>query len=72
MTKFIDLEALGKKTVCRCPKCRCKHTIKMKYIGRGVPWKFCQPCKNTVEDYEAMEPQFNKYAAINRVQYART
>ena len=72
MTKFIDHDSYGKKTACICPKCRRKHTVKMRWIGRGIVWKFCQPCKNTVEDYELMEPQFNKYAAISRVQYGRT
>ena len=72
MTKFIDGESYGKKTSCICPKCRRKHTMKMRWIGRGTPWKFCPACKHENDNYESMEGQFNKYAAINRVQHART
>ena len=38
MTKFIDHEARGKKTVCRCPKCRCKHKF-IKDCLSGVVWQ---------------------------------
>ena len=55
MTKFIDHESYGKKTACICPKCRRKHTVKMRWIGRGIVWKFCQPCKRECDDYECID-----------------
>ena len=35
-----------KDVECVCPKCRNSHFMKMHWIGRGTPRKFCQPCRN--------------------------
>ena len=70
--KNIDAEINGPKTECLCPRCRHYHTMKMRWIGRGTPWKFCQACKREVDGYEPAEAQYNRYAAVNRVQQART
>ena len=67
MTKFIDHETHGRKTVCICPKCRRKHTVKMRWIGRGIVWKFCRPCKNECDNYEHIDDSGNApWYAIRR------
>jgi hypothetical protein len=45
--------------------------MKLRWIGRSTPWKFCQACKREVDGYEPAEAQYNRYAAVNRVQQAR-
>ena len=38
---------LGKSQMeCICPRCGKMHTMKMRWIGRGIPHKFCQHCRN--------------------------
>lgn len=38
---------LGKSKVeCICPGCGKMHVMKMRWIGRGVPRKFCQSCRD--------------------------
>jgi transposase-like protein len=34
------------KVECICPGCGRMHTMKMHWIGRGVPRKFCQSCRD--------------------------
>jgi transposase-like protein len=34
------------RVACVCPGCGKIHTMKMKWIGRGVPRKFCQSCRD--------------------------
>ncbi len=34
---------------CECPRCGAKHMMKVLWIGRGVPKKFCLNCKNIVD-----------------------
>jgi hypothetical protein len=34
------------KVECICPGCGRVHIIKMHWIGRGVPRKFCQSCRD--------------------------
>jgi transposase-like protein len=34
------------KVECVCPGCGRLHIVKMKWIGRGVPRKFCQSCRD--------------------------
>jgi hypothetical protein len=31
---------------CICPKCRERHSMKMYWIGKFTPWKYCKHCKN--------------------------
>jgi hypothetical protein len=39
--------ALGKSKIeCICPGCGKLHVMKMRWIGRGVPRKFCQSCRD--------------------------
>jgi hypothetical protein len=32
-------------TECVCPKCEKRHSMRLKWIGRGIPKKFCERCK---------------------------
>lgn len=32
-------------TECLCPKCGVVHKMRIKWIGRGIPRKFCDKCK---------------------------
>jgi transposase-like protein len=42
-----DVEGFGKSKVeCICPYCGKMHIMKMQWIGRGVPRKFCQSCRD--------------------------
>ena len=34
------------KVECICPGCGKMHTMKMRWIGRGVPRKFCESCRD--------------------------
>lgn len=34
------------KMECICPGCGKIHIVKMRWIGRGVPRKFCQSCRD--------------------------
>lgn len=34
------------KIECICPGCGKMHVMKMNWIGRGVPRKFCQNCRD--------------------------
>jgi hypothetical protein len=49
-TEFDELsgvEGFGKSKVeCICPGCGKMHAMKMRWIGRGVPRKFCQSCRD--------------------------
>jgi len=29
---------------CRCPKCKSLHFMRIRWYGRGVPWKYCKAC----------------------------
>ena len=42
-----DIKGSGKsKMECICPGCGKIHVMKMRWIGRGVPRKFCQSCRD--------------------------
>ena len=34
---------------CICPKCRCRHTMQMHWIGNFTPWKYCKRCRTHIE-----------------------
>jgi hypothetical protein len=34
------------KVECICPRCGKMHIMKMRWIGRGVPRKFCENCRD--------------------------
>jgi len=37
---------------CICPNCKCKHMLKMKWIGGKItPRKYCEPCKSRVKTF---------------------
>lgn len=37
------------KVECICPKCGSRHMMNFHWIGRGIPRKFCPPCKGSSE-----------------------
>jgi len=42
-----EVEDFGKSKVeCICPGCGKMHIMKMRWIGRGVPRKFCLSCRD--------------------------
>jgi hypothetical protein len=42
-----EVVGFGKSKVeCICPGCGKMHTMKIRWIGRGVPRKFCQNCRD--------------------------
>ena len=42
-----ELEGFAKSKVeCICPGCGKMHVVKMRWIGRGVPRKFCENCRD--------------------------
>jgi hypothetical protein len=42
-----EVEGFAKsKMECICPGCGKIHIMKMRWIGRGVPRKFCQSCRD--------------------------
>jgi transposase-like protein len=42
-----ELERFSKlKTECICPGCGKMHLMKLRWIGRGIPRKFCQRCRD--------------------------
>lgn len=42
-----EVEGFGKSKVeCICPRCGKMHIMKIRWIGRGVPRKFCQNCRD--------------------------
>jgi len=48
--KFRPYESRGLRaheqlTLCICPRCEKPHKIKMRWIGRGIPKKFCEKCR---------------------------
>ena len=51
--KFRPYESRGliadrQLTECLCPKCRTYHRMKLNWIGRGIPRKFCEKCKHRI------------------------
>jgi len=41
-----EVDGFGKSKVeCICPGCGKLHIMKMHWIGRGVPRKFCESCR---------------------------
>jgi len=42
-----EVTGFGKSKVeCICPGCGKMHVMKIRWIGRGVPRKFCESCRN--------------------------
>lgn len=35
------------KIECICPKCGRRHSMSFRWIGRGVPRKFCKSCRES-------------------------
>jgi predicted RNA-binding Zn-ribbon protein involved in translation (DUF1610 family) len=36
------------KVECLCPKCGKKHIMNFHWIGRGMPRKYCQSCRDSI------------------------
>jgi predicted RNA-binding Zn-ribbon protein involved in translation (DUF1610 family) len=36
------------KVECLCPKCGKKHIMNFHWIGRGIPRKYCQSCRDSI------------------------
>lgn len=45
-------ETHGRLIDCFCPRCRQVHKMKMLWIGRGVPKKYCSICRDIVADVD--------------------
>lgn len=45
---YLKHRTLKKVTQCKCPKCERIHKLRILWIGRGMPRKFCPLCKITV------------------------
>lgn len=45
-------ETHGKSTECFCPRCRRTHKMKIRWIGRGMPKKYCFECRADVADVD--------------------
>ncbi|HSO18693.1 MAG TPA: hypothetical protein VLT88_04510 [Desulfosarcina sp.] len=43
---FDDEDYAKTEVGCICPGCGKMHMMKMRWIGRGVPRKFCQNCRD--------------------------
>ena len=43
-------EAEKRSVLCRCPMCGAEHKMRMHWIGRGRPRKYCPLCRNTVKN----------------------
>jgi transposase-like protein len=42
-----EVEGFSKSKVeCICPRCGKMHIMKIRWIGRGVPRKFCESCRD--------------------------
>jgi transposase len=50
-------ETYGPSTTCICPRCGKKHDMKLLWIGRGAPRKFCPSCKPMQEVFGAAVEQ---------------
>ena len=38
-----------KLTTVKCPGCKKLHKIRMNWIGKGTPYKFCRSCQGIVD-----------------------
>jgi len=41
---YMDFKNGKSWVACKCPKCEKIHKVKMKWIGNGMPRKFCKKC----------------------------
>ncbi len=39
----------AKMTACLCPLCRQEHELKLHWIGRGIPRKYCSECLDLLD-----------------------
>jgi hypothetical protein len=37
------------KTKCICPRCNVEHIMKLHWVGRGIPKKYCESCLEIIE-----------------------
>jgi hypothetical protein len=45
----------GLTVECVCPKCGSHHQMKILWTGRGMPKKFCPPCKTFVSSIDPID-----------------
>jgi Zn ribbon nucleic-acid-binding protein len=45
-------------TECFCPRCETKHLMRMNWIGNGIPRKFCEACRHTINYGNPDEDEF--------------
>lgn len=52
-------------TECLCPKCGAVHRMRIRWIGRGIPRKFCEKCRVTMErNTSAVEYEPSQYRLL--------
>lgn len=49
VTEEPQIQYIKVNVVCDCPKCGLEHKVKMIWIGRGRPKKFCSRCSSIVK-----------------------
>ena len=67
-----DLKA--RLTECQCPKCGIGHFIKMRWVGTGVPRKFCLRCKSKIDGYVERNCQGGYLTSLfdaDRIEFSR-
>ena len=63
------LRAHEQLTLCICPQCEKPHKMKMRWIGRGMPRKFCEKCKARISSDRFGLPEDPHYYTINERGY---
>ena len=48
-------------TRCWCPRCETYHDVKLHWIGRGTPRKFCTRCKQ-VGPFNTETPEYSSHS----------
>lgn len=48
--QVVHFQLDARTTDCSCPRCGRKHKLKINWIGRGVPIKFCHNCNRRLNN----------------------
>jgi hypothetical protein len=48
--KELQIQHTKSFVICECPKCGLEHKIKMIWIGKGLPRKYCSQCNSIVKN----------------------
>jgi transposase-like protein len=46
---------------CVCPKCEAVHRMRLKWIGRGIPKKFCPSCRGKIGRLKGLPEDVSGY-----------